>query len=106
MTTTEYDISHLDERHGCSAVLVAGWQALQSTGCAQLSQTERGAAIGAGAGAVVGGAVGAVYGSTARGAIIGAAVGGTAGAVIGHQMDRQAQELEEGAGRGPGGPCW
>jgi outer membrane protein OmpA-like peptidoglycan-associated protein len=66
------------------------------TGCAQLSKTERGAAIGAGAGAVVGGAVGAVYGSTARGAIIGAAVGGTAGAVIGQQMDRQARELEEG----------
>lgn len=69
--------------------------ALTLTGCAQLSQTERGAAIGAGAGAVVGGAVGAVYGSTARGAIIGAAVGGTAGAVIGQQMDRQARELEE-----------
>jgi outer membrane protein OmpA-like peptidoglycan-associated protein len=50
--------------------------------------------VGAGAGAAVGAAVGAQVGSTARGAIIGAAVGGAAGAVIGHQMDRQAAELD------------
>lgn len=64
-------------------------------GCSNLSKTEKGAAIGAGAGAVIGGAVGAKYGSTAKGAIIGAAVGGTAGAIIGQQMDKQARELEE-----------
>lgn len=68
---------------------------LTAAGCAQLSQTERGAAVGAGAGAVVGGVVGSKYGGTAKGAIIGAAVGGTAGAIIGQQMDRQARELEE-----------
>lgn len=64
-------------------------------GCSNLSRTEKGAAIGAGAGAVIGGAVGSKYGGTAKGAIIGAAVGGTAGAIIGQQMDKQARELEE-----------
>jgi outer membrane protein OmpA-like peptidoglycan-associated protein len=67
-------------------------------GCAQLSRTEKGAAIGAGAGAVVGGVVGKATGSTARGAVIGGMVGGTVGAVIGHQMDKQAKELEEKLG--------
>ena len=65
-------------------------------GCASWSQTERGAAAGGAAGAVVGGVIGSQTGSTARGAIIGAAVGGTAGAIIGREMDKQAEELEEG----------
>ncbi len=64
------------------------------TGCANLSKTEKGAAVGAGAGAAVGGAIGKATGSTAKGAIIGAVVGGTAGAVIGQQMDKQARELD------------
>ncbi|CAN5716409.1 OmpA family protein [soil metagenome] len=62
-------------------------------GCAGMTQTQRGAVIGAAAGGAVGAAVGGATGSTARGAIIGAAVGGTAGAVIGAQMDRQRAEL-------------
>jgi outer membrane protein OmpA-like peptidoglycan-associated protein len=77
-------------------------------GCKSLSQTQRGAVIGAAAGGAVGAAVGKATGSTARGAIIGAAVGGTAGAIIGaavggtagaiigSQMDKQRAELEEG----------
>jgi outer membrane protein OmpA-like peptidoglycan-associated protein len=63
------------------------------TGCAQLTQTERGAVIGATGGAAVGAVIGRQIGSTTRGAIIGAAVGGAAGAIIGRQMDNQAQEL-------------
>jgi outer membrane protein OmpA-like peptidoglycan-associated protein len=63
------------------------------SGCAGLTQTQRGAVVGAAAGGAVGAAVGNATGSTARGAIIGAAVGGTAGAVIGAQMDRQRAEL-------------
>jgi outer membrane protein OmpA-like peptidoglycan-associated protein len=63
------------------------------TGCGSLSQTERGAVIGAAGGAAVGAVVGRQIGSTARGAVIGAAVGGAAGAVIGRQMDQQAEEL-------------
>ena len=65
------------------------------SGCASLSNKEKGAIIGAGAGAAAGGAIGKAQGSTAKGAIIGAVVGGTVGAVIGHQMDQQAKELEQ-----------
>ena len=71
--------------------------ALGSTGlagCAGMSNTERGAVVGATTGAAVGGAVGRNNGSTAKGAIIGAAVGGAAGAVIGRQMDKQREEIE------------
>jgi outer membrane protein OmpA-like peptidoglycan-associated protein len=73
-----------------SALVLAG-----STGCASLSNKEKGAIIGAGAGAVVGGAIGKYNGSTAKGAIVGAVVGGAAGAIIGHQMDQQAKELKQ-----------
>jgi outer membrane protein OmpA-like peptidoglycan-associated protein len=65
------------------------------SGCASMSNKEKGAVIGAGAGAAVGGVIGNNTGSTARGAIIGAVVGGAAGAIIGHQMDQQAKELEQ-----------
>jgi outer membrane protein OmpA-like peptidoglycan-associated protein len=65
------------------------------SGCAGMSQKQRGAVIGATAGAAVGGVIGNQTGSTARGAIIGAVVGGAAGAVIGHQMDQQAKELQQ-----------
>src|SRR6058998_2565174 len=69
--------------------------ALAMSGCAGMSQKQRGAVIGATAGAAVGGVVGNQTGSTARGAIIGAVVGGAAGAIIGHQMDQQAKELQQ-----------
>lgn len=79
-----------------SVTAVVGMIAVTGTGlagCASLSQTERGAAIGAAGGAAVGAIVGRQIGSTARGAVIGAVVGGAAGAVIGRQMDQQAEEL-------------
>ncbi len=62
-------------------------------GGARLSNTEKGAAIGAGA--VVGSAVGKATGNTARRAIRGAIVSGTAGAIIGQRMDRQAAEMQQ-----------
>jgi outer membrane protein OmpA-like peptidoglycan-associated protein len=65
------------------------------SGCAGMSQKQRGAVIGATTGAAVGGVIGNQTGSTARGAIIGAVVGGAAGAIIGHQMDQQAKELQQ-----------
>jgi outer membrane protein OmpA-like peptidoglycan-associated protein len=66
------------------------------TGCASLSNKERGAVIGAGTGGAVGGVIGNNTGlGTARGAIIGAVIGGAAGAVIGHQMDQQAKEIDQ-----------
>jgi outer membrane protein OmpA-like peptidoglycan-associated protein len=61
--------------------------------CSSLSNTQKGAVIGAGAGGAVGAVIGKKVGSTAKGAIIGAAVGGTAGAIIGRRMDKQAEEL-------------
>ena len=75
------------------ALFIAGSVVL--SGCAGMSQKQKGAVIGASGGAAVGGVIGAATGSTARGAIIGAVVGGVAGAVIGHQMDQQAKELQQ-----------
>jgi len=69
--------------------------ALLLGGCSSLSDTQKGAIIGAGAGAAGGAAVGKAAGGTAEGAIIGAVVGGTAGAIIGRRMDKKAEELDE-----------
>jgi len=80
-------------RHSTSLVLLAA--ALLLGGCSSLSNTEKGAIIGAGAGAAGGAAVGKAAGGTAEGAIIGAVVGGTAGAIIGRRMDKKAEELDE-----------
>jgi len=75
------------------ALVLAGSVVL--SGCASMSQKQRGAVIGATAGAAAGAVIGNQTGSTVRGAIIGAVVGGAAGAVIGHQMDQQAKELQQ-----------
>jgi outer membrane protein OmpA-like peptidoglycan-associated protein len=80
-------------RNSTSLVLLAA--ALLLGGCSSLSNTEKGAIIGAGAGAAGGAAVGKAAGGTAEGAIIGAVVGGTAGAIIGRRMDKKAEELDE-----------
>ena len=77
---------------GLSALLLAS---LTVSGCASLSQKEKGAVIGAAVGGAAGAAVGRANGSTAKGAILGATVGGVIGGVIGHQMDQQAKELEQ-----------
>ena len=84
---------YLKNRNAFMALLAVG--AMATSGCASMSNKERGAVIGAGAGAAVGGVIGNQTGSTARGAIIGAVVGGAAGAIIGHQMDQQAKELDQ-----------
>jgi outer membrane protein OmpA-like peptidoglycan-associated protein len=65
------------------------------SGCASLSQTERGAVIGATGGAAIGAVIGRTTGDAGRGAVVGAAVGAATGAVIGRQMDRQAETLRE-----------
>lgn len=80
-------------RHHVPLVLLI--TALFLGGCSSLSNTEKGAVIGAGAGAAGGAAVGKAAGGTAEGAIIGAVVGGTAGAIIGRRMDNKAEELDE-----------
>ncbi|HEU0016610.1 MAG TPA: OmpA family protein [Longimicrobium sp.] len=75
----------------CAGALTASGLA----GCASMNNTERGAAVGAGAGGAIGAVIGRQTGNTTRGAIIGAVVGGAAGAVIGRRMDQQAQELDQ-----------
>jgi len=85
----------LIQRHTTLLILMLFLGGLSLSGCASLSNTEKGAAAGATGGAVVGGVIGNAAGSTAKGAIIGAVLGGAAGAIIGQQMDKQAADLEE-----------
>ncbi|MDA9555471.1 OmpA family protein [Pelobium sp.] len=63
--------------------------------CKSLSNTQKGAGIGAVAGGTLGALIGKKAGNTAVGALIGGALGGTAGAFIGRNMDRQAKEIEQ-----------
>ena len=68
---------------------------LGMTGC-DLTNTQKGAAIGAGGGAAAGAGIGAIFGKgkgAAIGAAIGTVVGGVAGTLIGKKMDKQAKEL-------------
>lgn len=82
-------------RHSSSLFAALLAAAVFLGGCSSLSNTEKGAIIGAGAGAAGGAAVGKATGdNTAEGAILGAVVGGAAGALIGQRMDRKANELD------------
>ena len=65
------------------------------SGCAGMTNKEKGAVVGASTGAALGGIIGRRTCSTARGAILGAVVGGAAGAVIGRRMDQQAEQLDQ-----------
>ncbi len=64
------------------------------SGCASWNKTQKGAVVGTAAGAGMGAVIGKASGNTALGTIIGAAVGGATGAVIGHEMDKQAEEIQ------------
>ncbi len=55
------------------------------------NKTQKGAVVGAAGGALVGGLIG----GNIKGALLGAVIGGAAGGIIGHQMDKQAQRIEE-----------
>jgi outer membrane protein OmpA-like peptidoglycan-associated protein len=71
--------------------------AIAFTGCANMTETQKGTAKGAGIGAGVGAVVGGIAGG-GKGAAIGAAVGGTAGAIGGNiwsrRMEEQKQQME------------
>ncbi len=69
--------------------------ALINMGCAGMSKTTQGGAVGAAGGAAAGAAIGNAAGNTILGAIIGAVIGGAAGAYIGNYMDKQAAEIEQ-----------
>ncbi|HPH89540.1 MAG TPA: OmpA family protein [Ferruginibacter sp.] len=79
---------------------IIGGLAIFCTGCdttKKMSNSQKGAVIGATGGAVIGGVVGNNVGkksNTVLGAIIGAAVGGVAGGVIGRKMDKQAEAIK------------
>ena len=69
--------------------------ALIFASCSSMNKTQKGAIVGTAGGAAAGAVIGNAAGNTALGAIIGAAVGGATGAIIGHQMDKQAEEIEK-----------
>ena len=69
--------------------------ALIFASCSSMNKTQKGAIVGTAGGAAAGAVIGNASGNTALGAIIGAAVGGATGAIIGHQMDKQAEEIEK-----------
>lgn len=82
-----------------SAAAVAAF-AMLATGCADMSQTQRGTATGAGVGAGLGAILGATTGPGGSGrAAGGAAIGAAAGAVIGNiwskRMEAQKQQMEQ-----------
>ena len=60
-----------------------------------MSNQDKGVAIGAAGGAIGGAVIGNAAGNTAAGAVIGGVVGGVAGGIIGHKMDKQAKEIEQ-----------
>jgi outer membrane protein OmpA-like peptidoglycan-associated protein len=72
--------------------------AIGLSGCANMSETQKGTTKGAGIGAAAGGVIGAVAGG-GKGAVIGAAVGAGAGAIAGNiwskKMEAQKQEMEQ-----------
>jgi outer membrane protein OmpA-like peptidoglycan-associated protein len=68
---------------------------LLTTGCAEMSDTQRRTAIGAGAGALGGAAIGAVTGGKAgTGAVIGAGVGALGTYIWSQHMEKQKQEMQ------------
>jgi outer membrane protein OmpA-like peptidoglycan-associated protein len=74
--------------------------ALLTTGCADMTATQRGTATGAGIGAGIGGVLGAATGNGGGGrALGGAAIGGALGAVIGNvwstRMENQKRAMEQ-----------
>src|SRR5256712_10898367 len=73
--------------------LMVAFIAVALGGCATPGERT---AIGAGGGAAVGAGIGAIAGGW-EGAAFGAVVGGIAGGAIGHYLDKQAQEVQQGA---------
>ena len=74
--------------------------ALAVTGCADMTQTQRGTATGAGVGAGVGAAVGGMTGGggghrAATGAVLGAAAGAVIGNIWSKRMEEQKHTMEQ-----------
>lgn len=103
MTPARPSLSRLAAR----AVLALLVQALVLTGCASMTETQRGTAQGAGIGATAGAVIGAVTAggnvgrSAATGAAAGAAIGAIGGYVWSKRMEEQRQQMEQ-ASKGTG----
>ncbi|MBX2840215.1 MAG: OmpA family protein [Flammeovirgaceae bacterium] len=80
------------------SIVLVSFGILLSTSCANMSNTAKGGAVGAGTGAAIGGILGNKNDNTAKGTILGAAIGGVTGAAIGKYMDMQKKDLEEELG--------
>lgn len=72
--------------------------AIAASGCANMTETQRGTAIGTGIGAATGAVIGRATGDSDR-AVKGAVIGGIAGAVAGNvwsrRMEAQKQQMEQ-----------
>jgi len=77
-------------------LIAATATALLATGCANMSDTQRRTATGAGVGAAGGAVLGAVTGGNAgTGAVIGAGVGALGTYIWSQHMERQKQEMQQ-----------
>lgn len=67
------------------------------TGCANMSETQRGTAIGAGVGAATGAVIGRAtdHSNTGRGAVIGGAIGAIAGNVWSRRMEEKRVAMQQ-----------
>lgn len=72
--------------------LILSFLGLQLIGCATMTETEKGAAVGA----VAGGVLGAILGDT-KGAVIGTLAGAIVGTVIGNYYDKKIASRAEAA---------
>lgn len=80
-------------RAGTCAIVIA---ALVSTGCADMSERQRGTAVGAGVGAGVGAVIGSATGGRAGGgALIGGALGAVAGNLWSKRMEDRRYAMEQ-----------
>ena len=77
-------------RFSARGLLVAGAAAFVLTGCANMSETQRNTAIGAGVGAVAGAALG-----KGTGAVVGAGVGALGGYAWSHYMENKRQQMQQ-----------
>ena len=75
-----------------ATLLLVPFIGMQFAGCAEMSQTQKGAAAGAVAGGLLGAAVG-----NRKGALAGAALGAVAGAIIANYYDKQTASRAEAA---------
>ncbi len=85
--------SHFNLRTGACAVAAAAFLA---TGCADLSERQKGTAVGAGVGAGVGAVIGSATGGRAgTGAVIGGALGAVAGNLWSKRMEDRRYAMEQ-----------